>query len=128
MGLLSNPDDPFSVFISGTGFCIHPSGWIMTNRHVAEKFATERHGRLGVQNSVARAVVFTEAAGRTIPGTNEKAVAGFGAIPCPIIEVSTGMEAPDEDLHYDSLPDLALCKIDAQALRLHCPLTLCRTW
>jgi S1-C subfamily serine protease len=122
MGLLQNPDDPLSVFIIGTGFFVHPSGWIMTNRHVAEKFVTVRDGKIGVRNTVARAVVFTDGAGRPIPGINERAVAGFGAIPCPIIETAMGLEAPDDDLHYDSLPDLALCRIDAQALKRHAPL------
>jgi S1-C subfamily serine protease len=122
LGLLTNPADPFSVVIIGTGFFVDPSGWIMTNRHVAEKFVTERDGRIGVRNTVARAVVFTEGTGRPIPGTNEKAVAGFGAIPCPIIETAMGLQAPDEDLHYDSLPDLALCRIDAEALKRHAPL------
>ena len=122
MGLLVNRNDPLSVVIIGTGFLVHPSGWIMTNRHVAEKFVTERDGRLGVQNAIARAVVFTEGAGRPIPGTEQRAVAGFGAIPCPIIEVAMGPEAPDDDLHYDAPPDLAVCRIDGEGLKRHAPL------
>ena len=117
MGLLLNPDDPLSVRIIGTGFFVDPSGWIMTNRHVAEAFMTERDGRIGVRNAIARAVVFAEGAGRTIPGTGERAIAGVGAIPCPIVETAMGSEAPDDDLHYHSVPDLALCRIDAEALK-----------
>jgi len=122
MGFLLNPDDPLSVVIIGTGFFVDPSGWIITNRHVAEQFVAERDGEIGVKNAIARAVVFADGVGRPIPGRNASAVAGVGVIPCPIIETAMGSEPPDENLHYDAVPDLALCRIDAQALSRHAPL------
>jgi S1-C subfamily serine protease len=116
MGLLADEHDPLSVVIMGTGFLVHPDGWIMTNRHVAQLFMAERDRRVGVRNALARAVLFVDAAGREIPGKGTAAVGGFGAIPCPIVEVAMPPVAPDAAPHYESAPDLAVCRIHIQGL------------
>ena len=56
IGLLVNPVDPYSVVVQGTGFVIDPSGWIMTNKHVAQLLIHQGDGRVGVRNAIARAV------------------------------------------------------------------------
>src|SRR5579864_7083036 len=116
MGMLEDERDPLSVVIIGTGFIVDPGGWIMTNRHVAELFVSERGGRTGVRNAVARAVLFVDSAGRTIPHTGQPASSGFGAVPFPIVGVSFPPAPADGDLHYESVPDLALCKINTEKL------------
>jgi S1-C subfamily serine protease len=115
MGCLLDQRDPLSVVILGTGFMVHEDGWIMTNRHVAEMFMGERDGQVGVRNALARAVLFIDAAGRAIPGQGV-AVAGCGAVPCPIIEVAMPPGPPDGAPHYESAPDLAVCRIDLEGL------------
>src|SRR6267143_5499501 len=62
IGLLAEPADPFSLVVQGTGFVIDPSGWVMTNKHVAELLIQERDGKVGVRNAIARAVFFLERA------------------------------------------------------------------
>lgn len=116
MGLLADERDPLSVVIMGTGFVVHPDGWIMTNRHVAELFMGERDGRAGVRNALARAVLFADAAGREIPGQRTAAVAGFAAVPCPVLEVHWPPVAPDGVPNYESAPDLAVCRVDFHGL------------
>jgi S1-C subfamily serine protease len=116
MGVLADEHDPLSVVILGTGFLVHRDGWIMTNRHVAELFMGERDGRVGVRNALARAVLFVDATGREIPGRRTAAVAGFGAIPCPILEVARPPLPPDPVPNYESAPDLAVCRMDLQGL------------
>jgi S1-C subfamily serine protease len=116
LGLLEDGRDPLSVVIIGTGFIVDPGGWIMTNRHVAELFLAERSGSIGVRNALARAVLFVDSTGRTIPHTGRPAVSGFGAAPFPIVEVSFPPAQADGDLHYESVPDLALCKINTEKL------------
>jgi S1-C subfamily serine protease len=116
MGMLVNERDPLSVVIIGTGFIVDPDGWIMTNRHVAEFFVVEREGRKGVRNALARAVLFVDASGREIASTGKRAVGGFGVVPFPIIEVAMLPDGPDRDLHYESIPDLAVCRISTEKL------------
>jgi S1-C subfamily serine protease len=116
MGILRDPRDPFSAIIIGTGFFVDRHGTILTNRHVAEHFIKERDGNIGVRRDIARAVVFVDATGRPIPGTETKAKAGYGAGVCAIVEVAMPPEAPDEDSHYDSPPDLAICRVDPECL------------
>jgi hypothetical protein len=51
LGLLADEHDPLSVVIIGTGFVVHPDGWVMTNRHVAELFIgdlNDSHRRCGM--------------------------------------------------------------------------------
>ena len=60
IGLLANPGDPFSLVVHGTGFVVDPSGWVMTNKHVAELLIPQRDGKIGVRNAIARAVFFLE--------------------------------------------------------------------
>jgi len=116
LGMLEDQRDPLSVVIMGTGFIVDPSGWIMTNRHVAELFLAERDGQVGVRNALARAVLFVDSTGHMIPHTGRPAVSGFGAAPFPIVEVSFPPEPSDGDLHYESVPDLALCRIRTEKL------------
>jgi S1-C subfamily serine protease len=116
MGLLVDPRDPLSVVILGTGFLIDDDGGILTNRHVAEAFIGQAGRRVGVQNSVARAVLFVEASGRELPAGRGKAVGGFGTVPCPIVEITMASEAPDAAPHYESEPDLAICRIRVDGL------------
>jgi hypothetical protein len=78
MGMLADEHDPISVVIFGTGFIVDRSGWIMTNRHVAENFIAERNGVIGVRNALARAVLFVDSTGREIHTTGKKATAGRG--------------------------------------------------
>jgi S1-C subfamily serine protease len=117
LGVLADEKDPLSVVIIGTGFIVHPDGWVMTNRHVAEYFVTERDDKIGVRNAIARAVLFVDAAGRDIAETGQKAVGGYGAVPFPIVEVAMPPTAPEADLHYEGVPDLAVCRIDATNLK-----------
>lgn len=105
LGLLADESDPFSIVIMGTGFIVHPSGWIMTNRHVAELLMGERNGQRGVRNALARAALFVQAAGQVIPGRGTVAVGGFGVIACPIQNVAMPPEAPDGAFTYESAPD-----------------------
>ena len=116
MGLLANPRDPLSVVILGTGFLIDDDGGILTNHHVAEAFIGQGDRRVGVRNSVARAVLFVEASGRELPQGYGKAVGGFGTVPCPIVEITMASEAPDVAPHYESEPDLAICRIRVDGL------------
>ena len=116
LGLLADPQDPLSVVIRGTGFVVHPDGWIMTNRHVAELFLGERDGQFGVRNSIARAVIFVDVL-RELPGGPEEKVPHHGALPCAIVEVAMppgGQET--DDLHYNQVPDLAVCRIEIPPL------------
>jgi len=87
IGLLAEPADPFSLVVQGTGFVIDPSGWVMTNKHVAELLIQERGGRVGVRNSIARAVFFLE---REEPKVIEghRIDREYGAVTCPIGEVA----------------------------------------
>jgi S1-C subfamily serine protease len=116
MGLLADQRDPLSVVILGTGFLIDDDGGIMTNRHVAEAFIGQGDRSLGVRNSTARAVLFVEAAGRELPGGRGKAVGGFGSVPCPIVEITMPSDPPEDAPHYESAPDLALCRIRVNGL------------
>lgn len=116
MGLLADQRDPLSVVILGTGFLIDDDGGIMTNRHVAEVFIGQGDRRFGVRNSVARAVLFVEAAGRDLPGGRGRAVGGFGTVPCPIVEILMPPDPPDDAPHYESAPDLAVCRIRVDGL------------
>ena len=112
LGLLADPQDPLSVVIRGTGFVVHPDGWIMTNRHVAELFLGERDGMFGVRNAIARAVVFVDTI-REIPGIAGQGVPHHGTVPCPIVEIAAAPRGENhlEDLHYNQAPDLAVCRI-----------------
>lgn len=116
MGLLADPRDPLSVIILGTGFLIDDDGAILTNHHVAEAFVGQGDRRIGVRNSVARAVLFVEASGRELPEGRGNAVGGFGAVPCPIVEITMASEGPDAAPHYESEPDLAICRIRVDGL------------
>ena len=117
IGVLTDQRDPLSVVIFGTGFVVHPDGWIMTNRHVAEILVVEQNGVKGVRNALARAVLFVDATGREIASTGKKAVGGFGVAPFPIIEIRMPPEAPEKnDLHYEIVPDLAVCRISIERL------------
>lgn len=116
LGMLQDEHDPLSVVIVGTGFIVDPAGWIMTNRHVAELFLFERNGEMEVKNSLARAVLFVDSTGRKIPHTGATSVSGFGVAPFPIVEVSFAPAPADPDLHYESVPDLAVCKINTDKL------------
>lgn len=115
LGILADQRDPLSVVIMGTGFIVDEQGWIMTNRHIADLFIGERDGVVGVRNALARAVLFIDAAGRELPGRG-RAAGGVGATPCPIVGVATPPGAEDGDLHYDSVPDLAMCRINVAGL------------
>ena len=116
LGMLEDERDPLSVVIVGTGFIVDPNGWIMTNRHVAELFLTERDGKVSVRNALARAVLFVDSTGQQIPHTGRHAKGGVGAAPFPIVEVSFPTAETDSDLHYESVPDLALCRINTEKL------------
>ncbi len=116
LGMLEDERDPLSVVIVGTGFIVDPNGWIMTNRHVAELFLIERDGKVSVRNALARAVLFVDSTGQQIPHTGQPAKGGVGAAPFPIVEVSFPTAATDVDLHYESVPDLALCRINIEKL------------
>jgi len=116
LGLLADAQDPLSVVIQGTGFVVHPEGWIMTNRHVAELFLVERDGIFGVRNAIARAVVFVETV-RRLPGDTGQPVLHHGIVPCPILEVAMPpIERDGGDLHYNMPPDLATCRIGTASL------------
>ena len=116
LGVLSDPEDELSVYILGTGFVVHPSGWIMTNWHVVEEFKGERDGVIGVRNAISRAVLFISAAGREIGQTGKIAVGGFGALPCPVVEIAWPPGALGNRPHYGAAPDLALCRINTETL------------
>lgn len=116
LGLLADPRDPLSVVILGTGFLIDDDGAILTNHHVAEAFIGQGDRRVGVRNSVVRAVLFVEASGRELPAGRGKAVGGFGTVPCPIVEITMASETPDAAPHYESEPDLAICRIRVDGL------------
>jgi S1-C subfamily serine protease len=114
LGLLADPQDPLSVVIQGTGFVVHPEGWIMTNRHVAELFFGEREGVYGVRNAIARAVVFVETL-KPIPGTAGQPALHHGLAPCPVLEVAMPpIEKESGGFHYNMVPDLAVCRIGIQ--------------
>lgn len=116
MGLLADHRDPLSTVILGTGFLVDQDGWILTNRHVAELFVGQGDRRFGVRNALARAVLFVEAAGRELPGGHGRAAGGFGAVPCPIVEIAMPPDPVDPAPHYESAPDLALCRIRVDGL------------
>jgi len=116
MGMLTDERNPLSVLIVGTGFIIDPAGWIMTNRHVAEVFMVERDGKKGIRNALARAVLFVDATGREIHTTGKIAKSGFIAAPFPIIEVNMAPHSRENDLHYETVPDLAVCRISIEKL------------
>jgi len=116
LGMLADERDPLSVVIMGTGFVVHRDGWIMTNRHVAELFMAKRGDVVGIRNARARAVLFVDSTGRNIAKTGSVAKAGVGVVPFPIIEIAMAPEPQDDDLHYETVPDLAVCRISIEKL------------
>jgi len=116
IGLLAEPADPFSLVVQGTGFVIDPSGWVMTNKHVAELLIQERGGRVGVRNSIARAVFFLE---REEPKVIEghRIDREYGAVTCPIVEVAAPPGEFRPQMDYRDEPDLAICRVDISGLQ-----------
>lgn len=57
LGFRNDPE----YLIIGTGFIVHESGWIMTNKHVLDALLTSRDGRVGLhQNAAAMFFIKTE--------------------------------------------------------------------
>jgi S1-C subfamily serine protease len=116
IGLLADAGDPFSLIVQGTGFVVDPSGWVMTNKHVAELLIQHRDGKVGVRNAIARAVFFLE---RSAP----KVIAGHkidrehGAVICPIVEIAAPPGDLPANIDFGNEPDLAVCKVDISGLR-----------
>ena len=116
IGLLSDPADPFSLVIQGTGFVVDSSGWIMTNKHVANLLLQERDGRVGVRNAIARAAFF-------LWRSEPKILAGhtiereYGVLTCPITEIATPPGDLPANIDYEQEPDLAVCKADVSPIQ-----------
>lgn len=59
VGLGFRNDPEYSII--GSGFVVHESGWIMTNKHVLDALITSRDGRVGLhQNAAAFFFIKTE--------------------------------------------------------------------
>lgn len=57
LGFRNDPE----YLIIGSGFIVHESGWIMTNKHVLDALLTYRDGRVGLhQNAAAMFFIITE--------------------------------------------------------------------
>ena len=75
LGLRSDPE----YLIIGSGFIVHQSGWIMTNRHIIDAFLTTNDDRVGLHSSSA-AFFFIKAK------PEENFVGGSGMIVASVIE------------------------------------------
>jgi S1-C subfamily serine protease len=116
IGLLAEPADPFSLVVQGTGFVVDPSGWVMTNKHVAALLIQDRDGKVGVRNGIARALFFLERAEpKVIEG--HRIDREYGALTCPIVEIAAPPGELRPGIDYCDEPDLAVCRVDISGLR-----------
>ncbi len=116
IGLLAEPADPFSLVVQGTGFVVDPSGWVMTNKHVAELLIQERDGKVGVRNAIARALFFLEREeSKVIEG--HRIDREYGALTCPIVEITAPPGELRPGIDYRDEPDLAVCRVDISGLQ-----------
>ena len=119
-------DDPKHTII-GTGFVAHPSGWVITNRHVVEALLQQTtDGRVGLRNGAA---VYHFASFPPPPGM----VAMTGFVISDIVEARshptrTGNGTPMESLFGEMTnslaipltpPDLGICRFPAEELPVH---------
>ena len=88
VGLGFRNDPEYSII--GSGFVVHESGWVMTNKHVLDALLTSRDGRVGLhQDAAAFFFIKTE--------PEEEFVGASGMVVASVVE-STSPPPPSENL------------------------------